>query len=180
MSDPVPTEPCRAFRPVIGKLTPFQDDWRSETVQGLLRGIQEDHGFDRMAILADALEEAGCDDEQLLRHCRECQNHLPECWALSACLGRRPIVAQARVATPAQVAANEVLTRFVNPRGRYPTYGERSWFHEHWFFLTLVLLLLLAVVGLPTVVMLLQSSDTPATETPPTMLKIKVPHTATR
>lgn len=35
-----------------------------------------------MPILADALEEAGCDDLELLAHCREANIHTATCWAL--------------------------------------------------------------------------------------------------
>ena len=44
--------------------------------------------FSDMPILADALEDAGCRDEELLRHCREERTHVPGCWALDVVLGR--------------------------------------------------------------------------------------------
>jgi hypothetical protein len=44
--------------------------------------------FADLPILADALEDAGCRDEELLRHCREGRMHVPGCWALDAVLGR--------------------------------------------------------------------------------------------
>lgn len=44
--------------------------------------------FTDLPILADALEDAGCRDEDLLRHCREERTHVPGCWALDAVLGR--------------------------------------------------------------------------------------------
>ncbi len=44
--------------------------------------------FADLPILADALEDAGCRDEELLRHCREERTHVPGCWALDAVLGR--------------------------------------------------------------------------------------------
>ena len=60
--------------------------WRSETVLTLARGIDHDQALDRMPILADALEEAGCDDVDLLAHCR-CPHHTRHCHALAAVLG---------------------------------------------------------------------------------------------
>ena len=42
----------------------------------------------RLAILADALEEAGCDDEQILSHCRLCRDHVRGCWLLDLILGK--------------------------------------------------------------------------------------------
>ena len=44
--------------------------------------------FADLPILADAVEDAGCCDGELLRHCREERNHVPGCWALDAVLGR--------------------------------------------------------------------------------------------
>jgi len=50
----------------------------------LAKGIDADQAFDRMPILADALEEAGCDDPVLLWHRRACPTHSPHCWVLWA------------------------------------------------------------------------------------------------
>ena len=44
--------------------------------------------FADLPILADALEDAGCRDEELLRHCREERTHVPGCWALDTVFGR--------------------------------------------------------------------------------------------
>src|SRR5262249_34443376 len=44
--------------------------WRTADVLALARGIHEGRAFDRMPILADALEDAGCDDDSILEHCR--------------------------------------------------------------------------------------------------------------
>jgi hypothetical protein len=56
--------------------------WRNETTLGLFRGIMQDEAYDRMPILADALEEAGCDDFHLLNHCRHAESHSGCCWVL--------------------------------------------------------------------------------------------------
>lgn len=45
--------------------------------------VYRDRAFDRMAILADALEEAGCVDADLLGHCREPQPHVRGCWVIA-------------------------------------------------------------------------------------------------
>lgn len=39
----------------------FKREWASETAVAIARGISVDRAFDRMPVLADALEEAGCD-----------------------------------------------------------------------------------------------------------------------
>lgn len=43
-----------------------------------------------LPILADALMDAGCYDEELLRHLRDDECHLPECWALAKVMAGIP------------------------------------------------------------------------------------------
>lgn len=52
--------------------------WLTREVLGLAEAIYEERAFDRMPILADALQEAECDNEDLLRHCRGWER-CPEC-----------------------------------------------------------------------------------------------------
>jgi hypothetical protein len=68
----------------------FDPAWRTETVKALALGIMVDYAFDRFPILADALEEAGCTDPIMLKHCRECTHHQHSCWVLT-CVSQRPI-----------------------------------------------------------------------------------------
>jgi hypothetical protein len=56
-------------------------------VATLARGIRDERAFDRMPILADALEEAGCTDAEMLGHLRGPGAHWLGCWALDAQLG---------------------------------------------------------------------------------------------
>jgi hypothetical protein len=63
-------------------LPSFNPAWRTDSVFGLARSIAEQGAFDRLPILADALEEAGCEDTLMLAHCRECPDHAPRCWAV--------------------------------------------------------------------------------------------------
>jgi hypothetical protein len=44
---------------------------------------------DRLAILADALEDAGCTDQAILGHLRGPGHHVRGCWAVDALLGRK-------------------------------------------------------------------------------------------
>jgi hypothetical protein len=69
------------FRPV--KLEPA---WRTVNVIDLARGIYGDRAFERMPILADALEEAGCTNGTILVHCRSGQLHVRGCWAVDLLL----------------------------------------------------------------------------------------------
>ena len=43
---------------------------------------------ERLALLADALEDAGCDSAEVLGHLRGPGPHVRGCWALDLCLGR--------------------------------------------------------------------------------------------
>jgi hypothetical protein len=53
----------------------------------LAQAIREDRAFERLPVLADALEEAGCDNAKLLSHCREGAPHGQTCWVVELLLG---------------------------------------------------------------------------------------------
>ena len=72
------------FRPVA-----FDPRWRSSDTVGVARGIYEDRAFERMPILADALMDAGCDDEQVLGHCRGEGPHVRGCWVVDLILDKK-------------------------------------------------------------------------------------------
>jgi hypothetical protein len=94
----------RAVRKVLGRFlhelvgNPFGDyrfeaAWRTETVIGLARAIDDERAFDRMPILADALLDADCDSEAVLRHLRGTEKHTTEkathlrgCWVIDRIL----------------------------------------------------------------------------------------------
>jgi hypothetical protein len=60
----------------------------SNTARGLAEGIVRDQAFDRLPILADALEDAGLDDRDVLDHLRNSTGHVRGCWGLDLVLGR--------------------------------------------------------------------------------------------
>src|SRR5262249_31778390 len=77
-------------------------------------GIAQEAAFDRMPILADALEDAGCDNSIILDHCRHAENHEPACWVLALILSATPPpIFSPPLATPAFVEAGR---NFVEPR----------------------------------------------------------------
>ena len=71
------------FRPVA-----FAQAWRSETAVAMATGIYAERAFDRLPILADALEEAGCDHPDVLSHCRGPGPHARGCWLVDLVLGK--------------------------------------------------------------------------------------------
>jgi hypothetical protein len=62
--------------------------WGGGIVVQLAEGIYEDRIFDSMPVLGDALEEAGCADEAILRHCRQADGHVRGCWVLDEVLAK--------------------------------------------------------------------------------------------
>ena len=57
-------------------------------VVALARGIYDEKAFDRMPILADALQDAGCDNDDVLSHCRGGGPHVRGCWVVDLLLGK--------------------------------------------------------------------------------------------
>jgi hypothetical protein len=58
-------------------------------VRKLAEGIYEDRACDGLPVLADALEEAGCDQADLLAHLRGPGPHARGCWAVDLLLGKQ-------------------------------------------------------------------------------------------
>jgi hypothetical protein len=50
--------------------------------------IYDDRAFDHLPIVADALEEAGCDNQDILDHCRSTNEHVRGCWVVDLMLGK--------------------------------------------------------------------------------------------
>ena len=82
---------CHFFRDVFGN--PFRPvtldpAWQTTNVLALAQAIYDDRAFDRMPILADALEDAGCDNADILNHCRQPGEHVRGCWVVDLVLGK--------------------------------------------------------------------------------------------
>jgi hypothetical protein len=75
------------FRP----LPPVNPAWLARdggTAARLARAVYDERAFDRLPILADALEEAGCAEAELLGHLRGPGPHARGCWAVDLLLGQ--------------------------------------------------------------------------------------------
>ncbi len=70
------------FRPEAG-----DPAWMTPSVAALARAIYDERSFGRLAELADALQEAGCDNAALLAHCRGPGEHVRGCWVVDTILG---------------------------------------------------------------------------------------------
>jgi hypothetical protein len=62
--------------------------WNDGTVRRIAQAIYDERAFDRMPILADALEDAGCDSADILNHCRSGSEHVRGCWVVDLLLGK--------------------------------------------------------------------------------------------
>jgi len=58
----------------------------TSNVVGLAQSIYQERGFDRMPILGDALEDAGCTNQAILGHCRGPGPHVRGCWVVDLLL----------------------------------------------------------------------------------------------
>ncbi|HJT77523.1 MAG TPA: hypothetical protein VJ739_10020, partial [Gemmataceae bacterium] len=63
--------------------------WRGGAVPRLARAVYDERAFDRLPLLADALERAGCTDTAVLAHARGAGEHARGCWLLDALLERQ-------------------------------------------------------------------------------------------
>jgi hypothetical protein len=61
-------------------------EYDSALAARLARGIYEDRAYERLPILADALEDAGCTDSDILSHLRGPGPHTRGCWVLDCLL----------------------------------------------------------------------------------------------
>jgi hypothetical protein len=75
------------FDPLFWDLS-VQPAWLSPLVRSMAQAIYEEHRFEDLPILADALEESGCDYTIVLEHCRSEQPHARGCWLLDRLLAK--------------------------------------------------------------------------------------------
>jgi hypothetical protein len=75
------------FRPAAPE--PGSPGWDRGAVGKIVRMIYQERRFGDLPILADAIEEAGCDDEEILGHCRQPGGHVRGCWVVDLILKKR-------------------------------------------------------------------------------------------
>lgn len=67
----------------------FSPSWRTDTAVTLAQQMYESRDFGAMPILADALQDAGCETEEVLNHCRDTTaTHVRGCWVVDLVLGK--------------------------------------------------------------------------------------------
>ena len=62
--------------------------WNGGAICKMAQAIYDDRTFDRLPLLADALEDAGCADADILAHCRQLGVHVRGCWVVDLLLGK--------------------------------------------------------------------------------------------
>jgi hypothetical protein len=75
------------FRPVA--IDHSSLSWNDGTVVKLAEAIYEDQTFDGLPVLADALQEAGCHDTDIIGHCRHPGPHVRGCWVVDHLLTKQ-------------------------------------------------------------------------------------------
>ena len=76
------------FGPVLFRPVRIAPAWLSPTVKQLAEVMYESRDFSRLPILADALEEGGCTNADILTHCRQPGVHVRGCFVVDLLLGR--------------------------------------------------------------------------------------------
>jgi len=85
------TVQCELLREIFGnpfKLVSVDPAWLTTNVVLLAQAIYDDRAFDRMPIVSDALEDAGCTNPEILNHCRGLGPHVRGCWVVDLLLGK--------------------------------------------------------------------------------------------
>ena len=84
-------EAATVIRCVVGNpFRPVADSpsWRNEITVAIASLMYESREFSAMPILADALQDAGCDSAEVLDHCRGPGPHVRGCWVVDGVLGK--------------------------------------------------------------------------------------------
>jgi len=84
---------ARLIRCIVGprrfRHVTLDPSWLASPVPQLADSIYTDHAFDHLPILADALEDAGCTNADILNHCRQPGDHVRGCWVIDLLLAKK-------------------------------------------------------------------------------------------
>lgn len=75
------------FRDIL--IIPAWLTWNEKAVVKLAQVIYDDRAFERLPSLANVLEEAGCQNSEILDHCRGAGPHIRGCWVIDLILGKK-------------------------------------------------------------------------------------------
>ena len=109
-----------------------EPSWLTPTVLNLARQAYEDEEMGLTPILADALQDAGCEDETLLHHLRDDRLHVPGCWALDLLRDPRSSLASREIKASGEVKRTTIAGVGPKPadlvnRNFEPTAPNRLW-----------------------------------------------------
>jgi hypothetical protein len=80
------------IREILGD-TPYpvtlEPRWLTCNVVELANFIYDERAFDRLTLLADELEDTGCDSKEIIAHCRSKRPHVRGCWVIDLLLGKK-------------------------------------------------------------------------------------------
>jgi hypothetical protein len=76
------------FGPLPFRTITLDRSWLTPAVVQLAQAIYDDRAFDQIPDLAHALHEAGCDNNEIMRHCRGSGPHARGCWVVDMMLGK--------------------------------------------------------------------------------------------
>jgi hypothetical protein len=76
------------FGPLLFRTINFNSSWLSSKAVSLAQQMYVSRDFTAMPILADALQDAGCDNDEILNHCRQPGEHFRGCWVVDLLTGR--------------------------------------------------------------------------------------------
>lgn len=79
------------LRDVVGnpfRTMTMESAWQTTNVLKLASNIYDNRRTDYLPVLADALEDAGCDNADILSHCRQPGDHVRGCWVVDLVLGK--------------------------------------------------------------------------------------------
>ncbi len=86
LGDVLRSGPVRLRLRTASRIEPSWLTWQGGLVVSMARWMYESRDFSDMPILADALEDAGCPNQDILAHCRSGGDHERGCWVVDVLL----------------------------------------------------------------------------------------------